>query len=277
MTISKDAIQEIIKLETTTEVIKHVQSLGANSKLAVLPDGFGIHNLEKYQTHRDGFRASMSTFDIDEFVRYNVQYANKDKSQCFIDAEEMNASSIFDLGTTAEAGHCKHNANVTLKKTAIYKSLLAFNDSLKGQRDAAEWIEDHEDFIKVISDEGQQMTVANASSAIRNLTVRKESGKTSVDDNFAAQQSEFENVAMKTKDGLKMPAVILFTCKPFGGLEEREFELRHSIIDRNDKPMVTFRIKLLEAHEEDMAREFKEVLDEKLGDTIPTYIGSLQA
>ncbi len=275
--IGKDAIQEIIKLSTTGEVIKHVTDVDTTSNLVVVPHGFEVQNLEQYMPQRDRFRAKMNTFDIEEFVRYNEQYADKDKSQCFIDAEAMAAISIFDLGTTEEAGHCKHTSTVTLKKTAIYKSLLRFNGDQNQQRAAAEWLEDHEEFLHIFNEDGEFMPLADASAAIRTLTVRKESGKTTAEESFAAQQSEFENVAMKTKDGLKMPAVIKFTCEPYGGLEPREFELRHSIVDRGDKPLVTFSIKLLEKHEEDMAREFKEVLDEKLGDTIPTYIGSLQA
>jgi uncharacterized protein YfdQ (DUF2303 family) len=42
----------------------------------------------------------MDTTSIDDFVRYSVAYAQEEeKARCFIDADNMLARSIFNIGT----------------------------------------------------------------------------------------------------------------------------------------------------------------------------------
>ncbi|AUR90888.1 protein of unknown function DUF2303 [Vibrio phage 1.151.O._10N.222.46.B1] len=275
---NEKAIQEIIKLNNTDKVIEHLKGAATKSNLIVIPDNFVLKNLEGYMTNRDQYRASMSTQNIAEFVRYNKAYGVKDQSQCFVDAEDMEATSVFDLGTTENPLHCKHNASLKLKSTAAYNELLRFNGRKVNQRDAAEWVEDYEEFITAFDEDNEEITISNVSAALRSLTVRKEQSRTNNADNFQENQSKYESVAIQTKDGLKMPATIKFICVPFNGLDARSFELRHSQIDSGEKPVLVFRIKRLEVHQEHMADEFKEKLDKQLADAkaeVETYVGSL--
>ncbi|STF30642.1 CPS-53 (KpLE1) prophage protein [Escherichia coli] len=53
-----------------------------------------------------------------------------------------------------------------------------------------------------------------------------------------------------------------FKCVPFEGLKERPFKLRLSIIT-GDRPVLVLRIIQLEAVQEDMANEFRDLLVEK--------------
>lgn len=277
MSMDKTAIQEIIKHANTGNVMEQVTSAGTKSTVIALPEDFLLKDLESFMPNRDSFRAVMETQVIGEFVRYNEQYSVDGESQCFIDVDVMSAKSIFDLGGTEKAGHCRHKSILTLKKTALYIDVLKFNNTAHPQRDAAEWIEDHAEYLEAYDTEGQKMDIASVSVAIRNLTVSREQGRTSAEEDFAARQSEYDNVAIKTKDGLAMPAVLKFKCEPYNGLTLRAFELRHSIIEKGGKPFVNFRIKMLEKHQEDMAVEFKEILDAKLAEVIPVYIGTLSA
>lgn len=275
---NEKAIQEILKLNNTAQVIEHLKGANAKSNLIALPDNFILKNLESFMENRDQYRAHMKTQDIAEFVRYNAAYGVKDQSQCFVDAEDMTATSVFDLGTTDKPLHCNHKASLNLKATAAYIALLGFSGKKVNQREAAEWIEDYEEFIQAFDEDGELINISDVSAAIRSLSVRKEQKRDNDVQSFQEAQSKYESVAIQTKDGLKMPAILKFTCEPYNGLDARCFELRHSQIDSNDKPILTFRIKRLEVQQESMAAEFKEKLDDQLTKAkakVSTYVGSL--
>ena len=73
-----------------------------------------------------------------------------------------------------------------------------------------------------------------------------------------------ESVEAKTKD--IMPVAFEFKCVPFEGLKERPFKLRLSIIT-GDRPVLVLRIIQLEAVQEEMANEFRDLLVEKFKDS----------
>ncbi|MCI5442354.1 DUF2303 family protein, partial [Escherichia coli] len=79
----------------------------------------------------------------------------------------------------------------------------------------------------------------------------------------------------KTKD--IMPVAFEFKCVPFEGLKERPFKLRLSIIT-GDHPVLVLRIIQLEAVQEEMANEFRDLLVEKFKDSkVETFIGTFTA
>ncbi len=62
-----------------------------------------------------------------------------------------------------------------------------------------------------------------------------------------------------------MPVAFDAKCVPFEGLKERPFKLRLSIITGNS-PVLVLRIIQLEAVQEEMANEFRDLLVEKFKD-----------
>jgi uncharacterized protein YfdQ (DUF2303 family) len=99
-------------------------------------------------------------------------------------------------------------------------------------------------------------------------------GRESSVSDFSQHQSEYESIAVKTKDEFPMPAVFKFTCEPYLGLTERVFEMRMSTIGNET---LILRIKKLEQHEEEMGEEFQNILAKSFVDEnieIDTYIGS---
>jgi uncharacterized protein YfdQ (DUF2303 family) len=64
---------------------------------------------------------------------------------------------------------------------------------------------------------------------------------------------------------------------PYEGLAERRFKVRMSILASN-QPLLVLRITQLEAYEEEMAVEFRDLLVEKFTDSkVETYIGVFNA
>ncbi len=95
---------------------------------ALLPQNTSVESLERYSLERFRFRGAMDTTSIDDFVRYSVAYAlEEEKARCFIDADNMLARSIFNIGTLDNPGHADNVASIKLKKTAPFRALLAIN------------------------------------------------------------------------------------------------------------------------------------------------------
>ncbi|STR51219.1 Uncharacterized conserved protein [Klebsiella pneumoniae] len=84
---------------------------------ALLPQDTNVESLERFALERFRFRGAMDTTSIDDFVRYSVGYAREDeKARCFIDADNMLARSIFNIGTLDNPGHADNVASIKLKK-----------------------------------------------------------------------------------------------------------------------------------------------------------------
>lgn len=269
--MDKSAITQIQTLGSAPELLK--QLTGTGFPVAALPENFNLHSLEQYMPHRNQFRGVMKSNHIDEFINYAIKY-EQDGAQCFIDPDVMTAEAIFDLGTQAEPGHCKHQAKLKLKPTADFRALKEIDGERNAQKVLAEWIEDYSCNLQAFEGNGTPIDISVASAAVRNMTFEhKRGGDSSVED-FSASQSEYESMAIRTKEEYPMPAVFKFTCIPYHGLSERSFELRMSAIGNQT---LVLRIKKLEAHVEAMGEEFKSIIIDKLTSEdakhIKTFIG----
>lgn len=272
--MEKSAIVQIQESANIPSLLDQLEQAGF--PVAALPDSYQLHDLEQHMPKRNQFRGKMNTANIIEFVRYHKDYQTEG-NQCFIDAERMSAKTIFDLGTIKVPGHCLHTASLGLRKTATYQSLLNKNNDRLNQKQLAEWVEDYSDFIQVFSTTGELIENSVASAAVRNMKFEAKAGRESNVDDFSHYQSEYESVAVRTKEEFPMPSVFKFTCEPYLGLDERSFEMRMSTIGNET---LVLRIKKLEQHEEEMGEEFKDKLQAQfVADDIEitTFIGSFSS
>lgn len=271
-------------METNLETIKHLQKsdvvdrvatliaeINPLSKLTVVPDGFELRNMECFMLNRDDYRFGFKTKSIPDFVAYSQEF-DEQGAKCFIDSDRMNAAVILDLGTKEEPLHQRHTANLELNKTAAFIALLLVNGSHLAQKDAANFLEDWADNVKVETKTGESMTIMQASKQLRELSIEQVKELESNVGDFGESMTSMEKIEAKNQD--KIPAKIVFSCDPYHGLQDREFDLRVSIITGDSKPKIGFRIVRLEAQVEDMATEFKERLVEEFKDNmISTFIG----
>lgn len=274
MSMSEQAIQRIQELGSTPEFLKALKEQKTKNPVIALPSSFELHDLERYMPNRTNYRGTFDTSNHDEFAKYCKEY-EKEGSQCFINVENMKATTVIDLGTQDAPGHCAHKANLSLKSTADYNALLDMNGYQKNQKTVAEWIEDYTPNLEVFSEDGEVIEISKAAAAIRAMTFEMKAGQTSEINNFSEEQSEYERMAVRTKDELPMPHIFKFKCEPFLGLPERSFEMRMSTIGNKN---LVLRIKHLEKHIEEMGVEFKDLTIQKLNDVktenIVTYIGT---
>ncbi|MGT3255776.1 YfdQ family protein [Yersinia enterocolitica] len=270
--LDKTAIQEIYNLTVNSLALDALESSACPA--AIIPNQASIHTLEHLQENRYRFRGNMRTTCIDDFVQYSKGYAGEGV-RCFIDANEMNACTIFNIGTLENPGHADNRANLQLHKTAPFRALLDIDGKKTRQKTLAEWIEDWSDYLTALDADGNEMNIKQAVSAIRRITIESTRSADFEDQDMSAKRSLMESVEAKSKE--VMPAAFVFTCSPYEGLAERQFNMRFSILT-SDEPILVTRIIQLETAEEDMAKEFRDLLVAKFeGQSIETFIGTFSA
>ncbi|EEM1820602.1 DUF2303 family protein [Salmonella enterica subsp. enterica] len=270
--LDNTAIQEIVNLSTTAfypDPIKHT-----DCPAVLVPSGVKTYDLEHLMADRYRFRGDMNTTCIEDFVQYSKGYAGEGV-RCFIDADKMSATTVFNIGTLDKPGHADNRAHLQLKKTSPFSSLLEVSGTKYRQKSMAEWLEDWSDFLTAYDSEGEAMDIKKATGAVRRLTIEAKRNADYEDQDMSASRSVMESVEAKSKD--IMPSYFEFECIPYEGLTNRKFRLRFSILT-SDEPILVVRIIQLETAEESMAKEFRDLLVGKFdGQQIETFIGNFSA
>ncbi|MCE9840286.1 YfdQ family protein [Proteus terrae] len=242
----------------------------------VLPSDFKVSSLENLQEGRFRFRGEMKTTSISDFVKYSIKNAVEEGVSCFIDADEMSAETIFNIGTIGEPGHADNTALVKLKQTAPFSALLKIDGVKYRQKELAEWLEDWRDYLMAFDADGNVLDIKQAISAVRRITIESTRSAEHEDHDFSAKRSVLENVEAKSKD--VMPAAFQFTCTPYDELTERNIKLRYSVLTGGDVPTLVLRIVQLENLEEQIAQEFRNLLCDEFDESdIETFIGKFSA
>lgn len=273
MSMSKEAIQHVQESANIPSIADQLKTAGTQVPVALVPDSMSVHSLEKYMPHASRVRMFYRTTSIEDFIKYSTDNELVGAS-CFVDAEEMSAQTIIDLGSEAMPGHQDHKARLVLRKSAAFKALLEINGVKQSQKNAAEFIEDWSGDLAVLNSAGDVMNLQASVKALLDMSIESAREVNSKVSDFGEQMSAMERIEAKNQDSL--PSSILFSCVPYGGLATRDFKLRVSILTGGDRPAVMYRIVGLESQEEEIAEEFKGNLSLAFETTgISTYIGSV--
>ena len=247
---------------------------GADCPAVVLPKDVSVESLERLYDYRFRFRGKMETQSIEDFVRYSTDYA-AEGTRCFINADNMAAVSVFNLGTLENPGHADNKAVLALKRTSPFSALLNINGDRNNQKQLAEWLGDWSEYITGFDGDGQVIEAKRAAAAVRKITIDAIRSAEYEDQDFSGKRSVMESIEAKSKD--IMPAAFEFKCIPYEGLGEYRIKLRMSIL-ASDSPVLVLRITQLETYEEKMASEFRDLLVEKFKDSaVETFIGTFNA
>lgn len=268
MSMTAEAIQKIADnaLAAVGHDLPKVQSIG---HVVALPDGMSMHNIEQYLPLRANFRGTLSTHLPAEFASYVKQHGGT----VFIDAEDMRAAAIFDLGTTEQPGHCRHQAKLGLRKTSAYTALLELTGGRQAlsQRDLSDWLEDWRDNLRVLSQFGEEMHIMQAVKAVRTVTIESVTKLNSTVHETGHSRSAFEEVEAKSEVGL--PHGFEFKCVPYEGLPERTFAVRLNVITSGSTPSFKPRAVQLETQQEAIAEDFKALVSTAIGDAASVVVG----
>lgn len=242
---------------------------GTDVPTMLVPQGYELASLEKYQESPSRFRGTFATRSIDDFAAYvNAQ----DEAQVFVDTNDMDALAFFDLGEANAPGHGEHRASLALQKTAPHLALLRAHDSAFSQKDLAHWVEDWHAHIEGESTQGNSLSPKQLANQVRRIEIKATSERTHEQGDWNESRSGLD--ALDASAGSDTPAFIRFTCLPYEGLGLRTFELRVSILTDGDKPRIKLRITGLEGLQEEMAKEFKAVLEGQLEEHATLLLGN---
>jgi uncharacterized protein YfdQ (DUF2303 family) len=269
--MNKDAIKQIQESAHIPDLIKQLTEAGTQVPAIVVPDSYNIEVIERLMPNASRYRLEFGTSSIKDFIFYNEEF-DQLGATCFVNADSMTAKTIFDLGTVEEPGHQENTARLKLKRTVALAAVVGIAGRPLKQKDAAEFIEDWADHIVVANSDGESMTAHQSAKRLMDLTIEAAREVNSKVHDFGESASAMERIEAKNQDSL--PAEMAFTCTPYNGLEERQFSLRVGILTGGEKPAVVFRIMRLEQIEEEIAEEFKDLLNDSFQALeLKTFIG----
>jgi uncharacterized protein YfdQ (DUF2303 family) len=267
MSLTKEAIQLI----TDTALEASGKALATQTPTIVLPEGCQVVTLEKWQAGRSRFRGIYSTHSLADFGTYVADRAIS-TAKGFIDQDEMTCTLLFNLGNDLAPGHADDRAVLRLKASAGYKAAQAIGGRAMSQKDLSDWIEDWHQYLKPVDDEGKEIPVAKAIAAVRTITVKATSESETTLGDTSASRSAMDQIEARSKETL--PAALLFSTIPFEGLTEQQINLRISVITSGAQPALKLRWVGEEVQREDIAQEFKTVLQEKIGTNASLSLGA---
>lgn len=270
--LEKDLVKMLQQQDKSVALDEILQGHSTNVPVMLIPEGFTVKNLESLMKFRSSYRFDFETKSIDDFVGYAEEF-DQVGAKCFVDPDRVSAEIVFDIGTEEQPLHQDHTASLKLQKTSAYSAFLNLHGSKMYQKDSSDFIEDFGEFIEVIANDNEKMSVGQAANAINKITIEAARSMTSEVGDFSESMSAMEKA--EVKGAKKFPSVLLFTCTPYTGLSKREFMVKISVLTGEEKPRLSFRVVQLETHQEDIANEFKEILVGKFdGKEIKTLIGN---
>jgi len=267
MSLTKEAIQLI----TDTALEATGKTLHTLVPTVVLPDSSKVVNLEQFQAGRSRFRGAYSTHSLADFSAYVADRAAPD-ARGFINQDEMSCVLLFNLGTVAEPGHADDRAILKLKATAGYTAAQAIGGRGISQKDLSDWIEDWHQYLTPVDEEGNAIPVAKAIAAVRTITIKATSESETTVGDTGASRSAMDQIEARSKETL--PVALQFRTIPFEGLTEQQITLRLSVITSGVQPVLKLRWVGEEVQREDIAQEFKAVLQRNIGDATTLSLGS---
>lgn len=263
--------QEAIQLITDTALAAAGKSLSTYSPTAVLPEGTKVIDLEKYQAGRSRFRGVLSTNSLVDFSAY-VKERAIEGARGFIDQDEMTCTLIFNLGTNVTPGHADDRAVLRLKPSAGYKAVQSIPGRALSQKDLSDWIEDWNASLSATDEAGQAMSIAKAIAAVRTITIKASSESDHAVSETRTSRSAMDQIEAISKETL--PASLVFSVVPYEGLSVRNITLRVSLITSGAQPMLKLRWIGEEVQREEIAQEFKSVLDAQIGTATQLTLGT---
>ncbi|WP_249584357.1 YfdQ family protein [Pseudomonas viridiflava] len=267
MSLAKEAIQLI----TDNALIAEGKDLGTSMPTVVLPEGAKIVNLEQYGAGRSRFRGTFSTSSLADFAKYVIDRAVAD-AKGFINQDEMTCSVLFNLGNDEVPGHADDRAVLKLKPTAAYQAVQAISGRAMSQKDMSDWIEDWHSTLSAVGDDLQNIPLAKAIAAVRTISVKTTSENNHTVSETRASRSAMDDIEATSKETL--PTSLIFSAVPFEGLQLRDIILRISVITSGAQPVLKLRWVGEDVLRDEIAQEFKSVVESKVGDAAQLALGN---
>jgi uncharacterized protein YfdQ (DUF2303 family) len=139
------------------------------------------------------------------------------------------------------------------------------------QKDMSDWIEDWHSTLSAVGEDNQNISLVKPIAAVRTITVKASSESDHAVSETRASRSAMDSIEATSKETL--PTSLIFSVVPFEGLQLREIILRISVITSGTQPVLKLRWVGEEVQREEIAQEFKSVLDAQVGSAAKLALG----
>ena len=260
-----------IQLIQDTALLAHAKALETFTPVLALPDDVTLHSIEKFQQHRSRFRGALATHSLKDFADYVVA-AKGPAAVGFVNGDAMACTVYFNLGDVENPGHGDYSATLNLKKTAAFLALEQAAQRQHTQKDLSDWIEDWAPNLKALDADDKEIDLRKAAGAIRSISIEQARKSEHVVGDMGASRSAMDQIEAKSTEGL--PAEFLFTVAPYEGLILQTIRLRVAVLTGGDKPALRLRWIGEAQLREDLAQEFKQVVQQEVGGSATLTIGT---
>lgn len=272
--MENNSVEQIKNLAIAAQAVMPIQ-VDSNASIAIVPEGFKIYSTEKYNELRDRFRGVFATLSIQSFVGYiNDREINGVKA--FIStANGLKAEAVFNLGDVVKAGHADDLANLTLEKKPEFKALERADGHRFDQQDLIDWLDDWADFVTAHNSTGQ-ISHDKAIRALRKVKINRGHEVDSSVHDLGYKASVTEQVEATGVDE-NLPEYFILKTESYKGLEIDDLKISLRISTKDTAPTFVLRFVGKDAHEQQRAEEFIELLETELAGSVDFYQGSFTA
>lgn len=260
-----------IQLIQDTAVLANAKVLNTFTPIIALPASSGLVSLEKYQQTRSRFRGLLATSSLPDFSTY-VTAQTDGNTWGFVDSDCMTCTVFFNLGDQDTPGHGDFLATLTLKKTAAFIAMERAAGSKHSQKELSDFIEDWAPNLSALDAQGVAIDLRRAAGAIRSITIEQARKSEHVVGDMSSSRSAMDQIEAKSADGL--PATLLFQVIPYEGLQAQTIQMRVAILTGGDQPVLRLRWIGEAQLREDLAQEFKQVVEQEVGASTQLTIGT---
>jgi len=249
----------------------------------VLPSadgGWEVQSLEHLEDQPYRQRVRYRTNRISDFVRYVEAEALEAETAVFVRPEGGGGVAIIDFGSHSDPRWGEHRAHLDMKRTPEYLALLQVVERHQPQRGLIEFLEDWRDLIspyaRALEEGGQDefLSVGQAITSVRRIEVKGTESQTTEDEDFRKIRSAMETVEARSRKG-QLPAGFTFTCKPYPELQQRNIDVRISMLTTQNTPHFSLRIVGQGALDEAVAEEVELDITSRLNQKARVFVGAV--
>ena len=272
--MENNSVEQIKNLAIAAQGNMPIQVDGKAS-IAIVPDGFKIISTENFNQIRDRFRGTFATLCINSFVGY-INDREIEGVKAFVSTTNgLKAEAVFNLGDVARAGHADDLANLTLEKKPEYKALERADGHRFEQQALIDWLDDWADFVTAQNAFGT-IPHDQALRAIRKVKINRGHEVDSNVQDYGYKQSVTEQVEATGVDE-NLPEYFILKTESYKGLSVQDLKISIRISTKDANPTFQLRFVGKDAHEQQRAEEFINLLEKELSGQVEFYQGTFAA
>lgn len=244
------------------------KALDAKQPAVALHNAYKLTDIEALLPERVRPRGEYTTSNFADFVDYVKAKGDAAATTVFVAAEV----AVARLDHSNGKGHCVDTARYTTAKTDIYDAFSQLPLSAKNTRDLMEFLEDWALSGQIVIESAKGViTISEALSALRNITIDTARSLANREENFASELTASEKIALRDADNF--PYRLILNDVAFEGTKnEVNAEIAIRLVTKGDDVGLRLRQVGEALLVREKAEEIRDTLTKETGFTV--YFGN---